>query len=136
MQHTLPHLLFLGRRQPDKDGGLPPNDILGLDSPTIFEKLGSKGSHMPGQVGRVAVLLGQGHGSVSLRPILFGFGPKPKGLGGLAFPGCARVAQHASPPGSVECASVGLSLLCFCATESLLSSSVSSETWLARLSAS
>jgi hypothetical protein len=102
----------------------------------VFEKLGCKGSHMPGQVGQAAVLLGQGHGSASLRLILLGFGPKPKGLGDLAFPGCARVAQQASPPGSVECTSVGLSLLCFCATESLLSSSVTSETWLAPLSES
>lgn len=37
----------------------------------MSEKLGSKGSHMRGQVGRVALLLGQGHGLVSLRPILF-----------------------------------------------------------------
>lgn len=66
---------------------------------------------MPGQVGRAAVLLGQGHGLVSLRPILFGFGPKPEGLGGLEFPGCARMAHQASPPGDVECTSVGRSLL-------------------------
>lgn len=74
----------------------------------MFEKLGPKGSHMPGQVGPVARLLGQGHDSVSLRPILFGFGPKPKGLGGLAFSGWPGMAQQASPPGSAECTSVGL----------------------------